>query len=99
MKTLVALLILSLLVPAAAVAESAKLDWETGEGKSYAIPALEVSGFILCHVYLPSFEAAVARCGSGVRLAFRPTFARLDFGPDGACVGAALEEFTSPETV
>ena len=24
-----------------------KLDWETGEGKSYAIPALEVSGFIL----------------------------------------------------
>ncbi|HEV3346803.1 MAG TPA: DUF3943 domain-containing protein, partial [Methylomirabilota bacterium] len=46
MRILVALLILSLLAPAAAIAESPKLDWETGEGKSYAIPALEVTGFI-----------------------------------------------------
>jgi hypothetical protein len=45
-RALVALLVLSLLAPATAGAESQKLDWETGEGKSYAIPALEVSGFI-----------------------------------------------------
>src|SRR5260370_8378244 len=45
-RALVALLVLSLLAPATAGAESQKLDWETGEGKTYAIPALEVSGFI-----------------------------------------------------
>ncbi|HJV56856.1 MAG TPA: DUF3943 domain-containing protein, partial [Methylomirabilota bacterium] len=42
---LVALVIL-LLAPTVARAESEKLDWETGEGKSYAIPALEVPAFI-----------------------------------------------------
>ncbi len=46
MRALVALLVLSLLAPAKAGAEPQKLDWETGGGKSYAIPALEVSGFI-----------------------------------------------------
>ena len=43
---LVALLILGLLAPTVAGAEGQKLDWETGEGKSYAIPALEVPAFI-----------------------------------------------------
>jgi UDP-2,3-diacylglucosamine pyrophosphatase LpxH len=46
-----------------------------------------------------SFEAAVTHGESGVRLAFRPTFARLDFGPNGECVRASLEEFTSPDSV
>src|SRR5260370_9552006 len=45
-RALVVLLVLSLLAPAVAGGEPQKLDWETGEGKSYAIPALEVSGFI-----------------------------------------------------
>jgi hypothetical protein len=51
-RALAALLIVGLLAPTAAlapapaVAGDQKLDWETGDGKSYAIPALEVSGFI-----------------------------------------------------
>ncbi len=44
---LAALAILGLLAPTVARAEGQKLDWETGEGKSYAIPALEVPAFIL----------------------------------------------------
>ena len=47
MRALVTLLVLSLLAPAVAFAESPKLDWETGEGKSYVIPALEIGGFLL----------------------------------------------------
>jgi len=43
---LAALVILGLLAPTVAGAEGQKLDWETGEGRSYAIPALEVAGFI-----------------------------------------------------
>jgi hypothetical protein len=46
-RALVTLLVLSLLAPAVAFAESPKLDWETGEGKSYVIPALEIGGFLL----------------------------------------------------
>ena len=46
MRALVTLLVLTLLAPAAAFAESPKLDWETGEGKSYVIPALEIGGFL-----------------------------------------------------
>ncbi len=45
-RALAALLMLGLVAPAPALGEAQKLDWETGEGKSYAIPALEVSGFI-----------------------------------------------------
>ena len=45
-RALAALLMLGLVAPAPALGEGQKLDWETGEGKSYAIPALEVSGFI-----------------------------------------------------
>ena len=45
-RALAALLMLGLVAPAPTLGEGQKLDWETGEGKSYAIPALEVSGFI-----------------------------------------------------
>jgi hypothetical protein len=44
-------LVLALVVPEAGCAEepaaSPKLSWETGEGKSFLIPALEVGGFIV----------------------------------------------------
>src|SRR5713101_3219169 len=44
-------LALSLLMPGAGYAEEwtkdARLNWETGEGKSYLIPALEVGGFVV----------------------------------------------------
>jgi hypothetical protein len=46
---LAATLALSLVTPGAGCAEEwtkgARLNWETGEGKSYLIPALEVGGF------------------------------------------------------
>ncbi len=49
-RLLAGLLALVLVAPGVGAAEertdSPKLDWETGEGKSYAIPALEVGGFI-----------------------------------------------------
>jgi hypothetical protein len=45
-RALAALLILGLLAPTVARAEGQKLDWETGEGRSYAVPALEIGGFI-----------------------------------------------------
>src|SRR5229473_8205947 len=44
-------LALSLVMPSAGSAEEwttgARLNWETGEGKSYLIPALEVGGFVV----------------------------------------------------
>jgi hypothetical protein len=44
-------LVLALLVPQAGCAEEPasrpKLSWETGDGKSFLIPALEVGGFIV----------------------------------------------------
>ena len=50
MRRLLALALL-LVVPGLAAAEegtgSPKLDWETGDGKSYVIPALEIGGFLL----------------------------------------------------
>jgi hypothetical protein len=49
-RLLAGFLALALLAPSVGAAEertdSPKLDWETGEGKSYVIPALEVGGFI-----------------------------------------------------
>src|SRR5207237_10482963 len=48
---LAATLALSLVMPGAGCAEEwtkgARLNWETGEGKSYLIPALEVGGFLV----------------------------------------------------
>jgi hypothetical protein len=50
-RLLAGLLAFVFVVPGVGAAEertdSPKLDWETGEGKSYAIPALEVGGFLV----------------------------------------------------
>lgn len=47
---LIAVLALALLMPSAGLADepapAPRLDWETGEGKSWVIPAFEVTGFI-----------------------------------------------------
>src|SRR2546422_8357157 len=39
-------MLLGLVTPAAAHAEPPALDWETGAGKSYVIPAAEIAGFL-----------------------------------------------------